>query len=378
MLIQIHILQNYAPSNLNRDDTGSPKTTYFGGVQRGRISSQCLKRSMRLSETFTDAFEGNGLLAKRTRRLPGLIEAALKEMQVDEGTISAIVQRVPEIGSESGRGAGKAKEGEPLKTRQLIFVGQNEVKPLAEKLLALYQEKGSKAWKGLKIADITNALGKSVPRSVDVAMFGRMTTSAAFEDVQAAVQVAHALSVNAVEQEFDYFTAVDDLQPDEEPGAGMIGDVEYNSSTYYKYINVHWEGLVENLGDDDDARDVARQAVAALLEAAATAQPSGKQNTFAAHNLPDLVLVEVREKNLPVSYANAFIEPARQKAKRTLMDDAVAKLGDYMARVGQTYNLDNMDKRALTAVQDYTLPEAEVIPSLSKLQEWLVAQLPGA
>jgi CRISPR system Cascade subunit CasC len=376
MLIQIHILQNYAPSNLNRDDTGSPKTTYFGGVQRGRISSQCLKRSIRLSETFKEAFEDDSLLAKRTRRLPGLVDDALKEMQIDAETVAAIVQRVPEIGAESGRGAGKVEEGEMLETRQLIFVGQNEVKPIAEKLLALYQERGAKAWKKLKIAEITNALGRSTPRSVDVAMFGRMTTSAAFEDVQAAVQVAHALSVNAVEQEFDYFTAVDDLkEPDEDPGAGMIGDVEYNSSAYYKYINVHWEGLVKNLGGD---KDVARKAVSALLEAAATAQPSGKQNTFAAHNLPDLVLVEVREKNLPVSYANAFIEPARQNAKRTLMDDAVAWLNDYIARVGETYDLVAIDHRALTTVRDYTLPEAEAIPSLSKLGGWLVAQLPEA
>jgi CRISPR system Cascade subunit CasC len=377
MLIQIHILQNYAPSNLNRDDTGSPKTTYFGGVQRGRISSQCLKRSIRLSEVFADAFQDDGLLAKRTRRLPGLVEDALKEMQVDEEIIATIVQRVPEIGSESGRGAGKVEEGETLETRQLIFVGQNEVKPMAEKLLALYQEKGAKAWEKLDIKkDITRALGTSVPRSVDVAMFGRMTTSSAFEDVQAAVQVAHALSVNAVEQEFDYFTAVDDLKgPDEDPGAGMIGDVEYNSSAYYKYVNVHWEGLVENLGGD---QDIARKAVSALLEAAATAQPSGKQNTFAAHNLPDLVLVEVREKNLPVSYANAFIEPARQNAKYTLMDDAVAKLNDYIARVGETYDLVAIDQRALTSVQDYTLPEAEGISSLFKLQEWLAAQLPEA
>jgi CRISPR system Cascade subunit CasC len=375
MLIQIHILQNYAPSNLNRDDTGSPKTTYFGGVQRGRISSQCLKRSIRLSETFKTAFEENGLLAKRTRRLPGLVKDALQEMQIDAGIIAAIVQRVPEIGAESGRGAGKVEEGEALTTRQLIFVGQNEVQPLAEKLLALYQERGAKAWEKLDIKEITQALGKSVPRSVDVAMFGRMTTSAAFEDVQAAVQVAHALSVNAVEQEFDYFTAVDDLQPDEETGAEMIGDVEYNSSTYYKYVNVHWEGLVKNLGGD---QDIARKAVVALLEAAATAQPSGKQNTFAAHNLPDLVLVEVREKNLPVSYANAFIAPARQDFKRTLMDDAVAKLDDYMARIGATYDLVAIDRRALVAVGDYALPEAETTPSLSKLREWLAAQLPEA
>ena len=73
----------------------------------------------------------------------------------------------------------------------------------------------------------------------------------------------------------------------------MIGDVEYNSSTYYKYLNVHWEQLLRNLGGDTE---MARRAALALLEAAATAQPSGKQNTFAAHNLPDLVLVEVRDR----------------------------------------------------------------------------------
>ncbi len=374
MLIQIHMLQNYAPSNLNRDDTGSPKTAYFGGVQRGRISSQCLKRSIRFSETFVAAFKEDGLLATRTKRLPGLVEEALKSLTGDEEIIAAIVQRVPEIGAESGRGKGKVEEDKPLETRQLIFMGANEVAPLAEKLLALYTEKGNKDWKSLKIAEITKVLGASVPCSVDIAMFGRMTTSDAFQNVQAAVQVAHALSANAVEQEFDYFTAVDDISG--ESGAGMIGDVEYNSSTYYKYINVHWDGLVENLGGDVT---VARQAVLALLEAAAIAQPSGKQNTFAAHNLPDLILVEVREKNLPVSYANAFIKPARQNFKLTLMEDAIAKLNDYMTRVGTAYNLAEMGARALmTTLPDTTLPDAEAQASLSELQKWLAAQLPEA
>jgi len=372
MLIQIHMLQNYAPSNLNRDDTGSPKNAFFGGVQRGRISSQCLKRSIRWSETFVQAFDDDGLLARRTKLLPGLIRDELKAMDVDAEAVEAIVRRVPEIGSESGRERGRVEEGEEgiLKTRQLIFLGQNEIRPLAEKLLKLYRKMGDKEWASAKIADITKDLGTSLPRSVDVAMFGRMTTSAAFEDVQAAVQVAHALSVNALSQEFDYFTAVDDISG--ETGAEMIGDVEFNSSTYYKYLNVHWEQLLENLGDDVE---VARRAVLTLLEAAATAQPSGKQNTFAAHNLPDLVLVEVREKNLPVSYANAFLEPARQSRERTLMDDAVARLGDYMARVGRTYGLEALDRRAMTAVQDYSLPGAEVVPSLTDLQKWLAAQL---
>ncbi|MGA9347992.1 MAG: type I-E CRISPR-associated protein Cas7/Cse4/CasC [Anaerolineae bacterium] len=376
MLIQIHMLQNYAPSNLNRDDTGSPKNAYFGGVLRGRISSQCLKRSIRMSETFAKAFKNGELLAVRTKRLPGLIRDELKAMDVDDDIIKDIVIRVPEIGSESGRGRGKVEEDQDsedgvLETRQLIFIGPNELRPLAEKLLALYQEQEAKKWADMKIEDITKAVGASLPRSVDVAMFGRMTTSYAFEDVQAAVQVAHALSVNALEQEFDYFTAVDDISG--ESGAGHIGDVEYNSSTYYKYFNVHWEELCKNLGNDTE---VARRAVLALLEAAATAQPSGKQNTFAAHNLPDLILVEVREKNLPVSYANAFLKPARQDRKHTLMDDAVAKLDDYVARIGTTFDLKKIDQRAMTTVQDYTLPEAEVMPSLSKLQEWLAALLP--
>ena len=373
MLIQIHMLQNYAPSNLNRDDTGSPKNANFGGVLRGRISSQCLKRSIRMSETFEQAFKEGGLLAVRTKRLPGLIREELEAMEIDTDMIDAIVNRVPEIGSESGRGRGRRTEEDesPLETRQLIFIGQNELRPIAEKLLEIYQEQGEKKWAKTKIADITKELGASLPRSVDVAMFGRMTTSDAFEDVQAAVQVAHALSVNALEQEFDYFTAVDDISG--ESGAGMIGDVEYNSSTYYKYLNVHWEQLCENLGDDIE---VARRAVLALLEAAATAQPSGKQNTFAAHNLPDLILVEVREKNLPVSYANAFLKPARHSRNQALMDDAVGKLKDYMARIGTTYDLEAIDQRALTAVQESTLPGTESVLSLGALREWLAAHLP--
>ncbi len=383
MLIQIHLLQNYAPANLNRDDTGSPKDALFGGARRGRISSQCLKRSMRRSSAFAEAFAQDNRLAVRTKLLPRLIKEALQTLDADEQTIQNIVARVPEIGREST----KRKEEEPVeeqkgeaaeaetaaepKTAQLIFLGMNEVHALAEKLLALYRQYGdSKKWAKAKIADITKALGGSVPRSVDVAMFGRMTTSEAFEDVQAAVQVAHALSTNALAEEFDYYTAVDDISG--ESGAGMIGDVEYNCSTYYKYVNIHWEQLVKNLGGDVA---VTQRAVSALLQAAATAQPTGKQNTFAAHCLPDVVLVEVREKNLPVNYANAFLKPARWGGEKTVMDDSFEKLADYLARVGRAYGL-TTDKRALMTIQDYTLPGAEARASLEDLQQWLEKQLP--
>lgn len=381
MLIQIHLLQNYAPANLNRDDTGSPKDAVFGGVRRGRISSQCLKRSIRKSAAFADAFGQNGLMGVRTKKLHDLLREELDAMGVDGETTQDILKRVAEIGRESGKAAAEETEeapvpgGEPVEveTKQLIFLGRDELRPLAERLLGLYQEHGSKKWadaKKLKIGDITKALGKSLPRSVDIAMFGRMTTSEAFEDVQAAVQVAHALSTNALAPEFDYYTAVDDLSG--ESGAGMIGDVEFNSSTYYKYLSVHWEKLVENLGGD---AATARRAVLALVEAAATAQPTGKQNSFAAHNLPDLVLVEVRERNLPVSYANAYLKPARAGHDHSLVDASVARLSDYMERVSKTYGLSG--QRAFTAIPDCALPEAEAQPSLAGLQTWLAAQLPG-
>jgi CRISPR system Cascade subunit CasC len=387
MLIQIHLLQSYAPANLNRDDTGAPKDAVFGGVVRGRISSQCLKRSIRRSAAFQEAFAGSGLLGVRTKKLPGLIRAALGEMGVDEVAVRNICRRVPELGRESSKGkaaeqsedADEDEEGaetpasqpaaeEQAETKQLIFLGQNEIRPLAERLLAAYQREGAKKWDKLKIADIAKEMGGSLPKSVDVAMFGRMTTSEAFQNVQAAVQVAHAISTNALTQEFDYYTAVDDLSG--ESGAGMIGDVEFNSSAYYKYLNVHWEQLVTNLGGDTE---VAAQAVMALLEAAATAQPTGKQNSFAAHSLPDLVLVEAGRRNLPVSYANAFLRPAQQSGPDSLMDASAALLAGYMGRLIPAYGLES--NRAYLATGEWALPQAARQASLCKLGEWLGAQL---
>lgn len=359
MLIQIHMLQNHAPSNLNRDDTGSPKDAIFGGKRRGRISSQCLKRSIRRSETFARAFDDDGLLAQRTMRLPLLVRDALAAQGVNETDRDNIVARLPELGG------GKQKEGE-LKTKLLIFLGDREVAQVAARLLALYQAVGAKKYAKMKIADIEKEMVHAMPKSVDIAMFGRMTTSVAFEDVQAAVQVAHALSANAVEQEFDYFTAVDDLKPDDEDaGAGMIGDVEFNSSTYYKYINIQWEKLVENLGGDED---VAVQAVQALIEAAAVTNPSGKQNTFAAHNLPDFILVEVSPTNTPVSYVNAFLRPAQAGHQKTLMEDAIDKLDRYGQKLRQVYGLNG--SRAYVAVPDMAIDGAEDVGSLAALQAW--------
>lgn len=375
MLIQIHMLQNYVPSLLNRDDSGSAKSAYFGGRQRGRISSQCLKRGIRLSDTFQQAFKEDGLLANRTKRLPKLINDALEALGAADAARAAIVQRVPEIGQESTK--RDTKNLENRETRQLIFINDSEVEAIAQKLLELYKQHGPKKWEKLKIDEITKALGRSMPKSVDIAMFGRMTTSAAFEDVQAAVQVAHALSTNELARVYDFYTAVDDLKKaDEEAdaGAGMIGDVELNSSTYYKYFNIHWEDLVNNLGGDTET---AAKAVRAFLEAAATAHPSGKQNSTAAFQLPDFVLVEISGKNLPVSYANAFLKPAQQDYQRTLMQNSIRALDEYAGKLRQTYGLDGR-AAYFTTTEDAGIAFAENVHSLAAMQAWVGQQIQEA
>ncbi len=391
MLIQIHMLQNYAPSNLNRDDTGSPKDTVFGGVPRGRISSQCLKRSIRKSVVFEEAFKAEGLLGERTKQLPLILRKELESLEADKSVIEAIIARVPEVGRESKK-KGRESEGEvgdegveevqesgeekaaEDETKQLIFIDRKtEARPLADNLLKLHNEFGAKAWPKIKIDEITKKLGPSLPRSVDIAMFGRMTTSQAFKDVQAAVQVAHALSTNALKQDFDYYTAMDDLKPESEPGADMIGDVEFNSCTYYKYLNVHWEDLVKNLGGDTEATTIAHRALLALLEAAATAHPSGKQNAFSAFNLPDFVLVEVGERNLPINYANAFLKPVRGYGDNTLLQKSVEQLSEYVGRLSKVYNLN--PNRAYIAVEDVAFLDLKAQPSLNDLKVWLDNQL---
>jgi CRISPR system Cascade subunit CasC len=198
------------------------------------------------------------------------------------------------------------------------------------------------------------------PISVDIALFGRMVTSEAFVDVDASCQFAHAISTHKVDHEFDYYTAVDDLEraADDAAGAGadMIGDVEYNSACYYKYFNVHVDGLIANLTgesfrkeatdkgvtDEDraNARATAAKAVRALIEASCRVTPSGKQNSFAAHQPPSLVWIELRDQNLPVSYANAFSDPVDPKAKPGLEEGSAARLQEEVESLARMYGLE--------------------------------------
>lgn len=388
MLIEVHILQNHAPSNLNRDDTGSPKEAIFGGHKRARISSQCLKRSVRRSQVFAESL-GQGL-ATRTRSLPELVRRKL----LDAG----IPEELAEIGAKkaSGFGTEEGKETKPnasghYRTAQTMFLSDADVSAVADVIAeAAKQAKDAASFDKVASKDLQKKAEDRGfrPITVDLALFGRMVTSEAFVNVEASCQFAHAISTHKVDHEFDYYTAVDDLEraSDDEAGAGadMIGDVEYNSACYYKYFNVHIEGLVANLtgeafkreATDEDrmqARATAAKAVRALIEAACRVTPSGKQNSFAAHQPPSLVWIEVREQNLPVSYANAFCKPVDPKAKAGLEAESAARLKDEAESLAKMYGLEARKRWLLFKGEDLQILKTSASDSLGQILDDLEA-----
>ncbi len=385
-LIAIHMLQNHAPSNLNRDDNGDPKDALFGGVRRARISSQSLKRSIRWSDTFRSYFtDMPALLAERTQLLPELVRERVAGLDLADEVKTAVVQAAARLGkgdsrpvadagdesAEDGKKARRGKKGDieiaaaqRVKNAQLIFLTSREVDQLAERLVALLRAQGVEAFNALGGDKLVAAIGEYEPHAVDIAMFGRMTTSSPFKNIDAAVQVAHALSTHAVEQEFDFYTAVDDISG--ETGAGFIGETSFNSATYYKYISVDWDGLVANLQGD---RASAATTVRALIHAALLAIPSGKQNSFAAHNLPDLVLVEARDQKIALSYANAFVKPVRATSQHSLVEASAEVLGEYIPRINGMYGL--RAERAFLSTVSFSLDGARHCATLDELLGWL-------
>lgn len=357
MLIDIHILQNHAPSNLNRDDTGSPKDCIFGSVRRSRISSQCLKRSIRCSQIFEDEMKGIEL-AVRTRRLPELIKEKLLKDGIDPKMADIAMIKATGFGTKEG----KEREKE-LNTAQTMFITQKDVDAVAAVMKEAIESTGNHVeFKKISAKDLQEkAILKGWrPITPDIALFGRMTTSDAFRDVEASMQVAHAISTNKMEHEFDYFTAVDDLQKnsDDSTGADMIGDVEFNSACFYKYFSLDYDALVRNLAGEEPgekateseikaytesvekAKNVASITLPAFLKAAIFTAPSGKQNTFAAHQLPDAILIEIKPKKIPVSYANAFLTPYKPNIERDLVQDSIQKLADHSMKINKKFNIE--------------------------------------
>jgi len=368
MFVQIHMLQSMPPGNPNRDETGQPKKCIFGKVTRARISSQCLKRNIRayFKNQFGDA------LAVRTKYLPRMVANALRNVisGISDDELELIKKKLAtkfkaevrrgteaEEGTEGNEDAPKelAPAATTDQTGQLVFFPPPFALESA-KLIASFRNENAAAYQewtgasGRQNKELTkqqkNKLKKDVDTfeqkvfelskslTVDIAMFGRMTTSDVVMNVEASCQVAHAISTHEAIIENDYFTAMDDLETG--PGAAFIGSGEqktfFDSGVYYKYLNLDIDELKKSLLWGNDRAGIA---AGALLEAAVRANPTGKQNSFANHGAHELILVEVSKGKFPISYANAFLKPVDGD---DLMAESAKALAGYLHAVAKAFS----------------------------------------
>lgn len=376
LFVEFHLIQNFAPSNLNRDDTGAPKDALFGGYRRARVSSQCFKRSVRdwFSTTHILAPES---LGTRTRHLDRLV---LEEIMGIGLTRPDVFNEIVKLSLKKKKG-DEDKEGETDEEKvlsYLLYLSAPEIDRFkvlihenSELLITLLKKKK------IKTSDIPEKFKQDVrdclrrSKAVDVALFGRMLADLPEVNQDAACQVAHAISTHRVEREFDYFTAVDDKGDPDESGAGMIGQVEFNSATFYRYAVIDVAKLVSNLQQD---KALALTGLGAFAKAIALAIPTGKQNTFAAHNPPAFVGVTLRAAS-PINLANAFEKPVWPDPQAALSTLSVKALSDYDDKVSAFYGNGQDAWAYLDLTGTWPAVKGEAQASLDSLAQWLQGQV---
>lgn len=345
LFIDVHILQTVPPSNINRDDTGSPKTARFGGVKRARVSSQAWKKATR--DLFPKMLDKNEI-GQRTVHAVDMIADIIEELRPDIDYNQA-VEAAEKVLSATGINVETTKGNV---TKYLLFISPRQAQALAN--LAVQSIESGDAVKNKAAKDILDIKKNPLLNAIDVAMFGRMVTDVPDLNVDASVQVAHAIGIGRMEPEFDYFTALDDRSPEDNAGAAMIETTEFTSATMYRYANIDVRHLCENLGS---AR-VACRGIEAFLQSFIMSMPTGKQNSFANRTLPAAILIQIRDSQ-PVSLVNAFEKPVEAQSGKGQVEIACERLAAQDKAINSAFGLEPQKSFILVSSPDAKgLPEA--------------------
>lgn len=398
--LELHIIQSVPVSCLNRDDLNSPKTAIFGGVQRARVSSQSWKRAVRELSKESDATLFNG---NRSRRLVYELSRCFENKGISKDNSVTIAEHVASI-VETLDDKTDADGFKKIKTMMFFSKAEYEAiansitdevkkhaeeygnaKKTVEKLReSLKQEGDGKKEESMKkqiekmekrVADSLKALEKALSDksirsaiksaqlkdAADIALFGRMVANDHSLTVEAASLFSHALSTHKVDNEIDFFSAVDDLQSKEESGAGMTGTLEYNSATYYRFAGLNLDMLAdaEHLGSM--TKDERQRVVKTFLKATIEAIPSARKNTMNGNTRPNYVLGVVREKGHPIQLVNAFEVPIR--SNNGYADKSIELLKAEYKRLSE--------KWGITAVFEKAIPDI----SMSEFLDGMVAHV---
>ncbi len=328
--LELHILQSVPVTCLNRDDLGSPKTAFFGGVQRARVSSQSWKRAIReYAHEISPYFEG-----KRSRLI---IEPLAKHLEQLGKSESEAVEGAKSIAAEIGKlDADAEKKSGIQRVKTLHYTSDAELKALAEQYVELSD--AAKAVKKVGVGVLKDA--------ADISLFGRMVANDHSLTIEGAAMFNHPISTHKVDNELDFFAAVDDWQKEGDSGAGMTGTLEFNSSIYYRFAAVNLGMLADKEHLAAMTIDERKNVVAAFIQATLEAVPgmtesnSGRKNSMNGYTRPAYVLGLVREKGHPVQLVNAFEQPIWNASGKGIMSASIAKLKEEEELLNKTWKLD--------------------------------------
>jgi len=336
--IQLHLITSYPPANLNRDDLGRPKTAMMGDTPRLRVSSQSLKRAWRTSDLFEKSMAGH--IGVRTKTMgvyiyDKLVEGGLahkksldwsKLIAAEFGKLKKNSPSKKEDSKEQDEDKKRKKELVEVEIEQLAHFSPEEQSAIDDLIVTLIEKQEEPQKEDLQLL-------RKKHSAADIALFGRMLASSPAYNVEAAVQVAHAISVHKVVVEDDYFTAVDDLNNGEDDsGAAHLGETEFAAGLFYLYICIDKELLIESLGNDTQ---LANKTIASLIECSATVAPTGKQNSFASRARASYILCEQGNQQ-PRSLSVAFLKPV---AGSDMLNAAVNNLNKTLENMDKTYGL---------------------------------------
>lgn len=365
--INFHVLISHSPSCLNRDDMNMQKTAVFGGVNRVRVSSQSLKRSMRTSDYH---LANLGAPSVRTRDLAKL-KARFTDLLKDRFDADLVGRALEWISGKEGIAEGVTDDAvapwavdEVAHFCTLLGEEGQDIKKLEKQI-----EKNARPFRA------------ALSHAKDIVLSGRMATSGLMSNlpVDGALAVAHAITTHAVEpQDVDWFTAVDDLTADAgETGAGHLDTQQFSSGVFYRYASLNLKQLQVNLGllpdmksaETEDTRKAALDIARHVFHMLATVVPSAKQQSFAAHNLADFAVVSFADQ--PISLANAFEAPVARDRNGGFLKPSIKALAEYWARINHAYSLDET-ARAFAMDADVKLGKKEPLTSLKDVETWIV------
>ena len=373
--LQIHTLHSYPAALLNRDDSGLAKRMPFGGTTRTRISSQCLKKHWKsANDEYSLKTIAGAPLALRSRDI--VIKKVIAPLREEGNFTSEVLDSVEAAFNIGVYGSS----GTTTRGRQALLLGLPEVEHLHQRAAAICAANAADPTAAAKAAtdlfrvrhgEGTNFKGlldaARLPAGLESALFGRMITSDTRANIEAAIHVAHAFTVHSEESESDYFSAMDDLQDEDETGAALISETELTAGLFYGYVVVDIPGLISNLEGchpdewQDADRTLASVVVEHLLHLIATVSPGAKLGSTAPYTFADLTLIEAGTRQ-PRSLANAFRNPAEPQ-----VDAAVERLNRFLGNMDKCYGA--KESRRLAAIEDCQLPMAQNI-SFDDLAAW--------